>query len=133
MWYAVLMNREDTDWGTGSHDYNEAVRMGQETGADEIAVIDESGDPVCVDVIKLTYYWVDCDYHGCAVPAFALIRGLLDEEDGQKLRETEEVIFWSTYEDLGVDPTADDVQPGWDKMDEFIREQIGFLPDYEIN
>lgn len=48
-WYAVMMDKEDNDWGTGSFDYNEAVKMAQEMGAELIAVI--SGD-YCVDEIS---------------------------------------------------------------------------------
>lgn len=55
MWYAVQVNRED-DWGTGSYDREEAIRMAREQLAEYpdtlIAVIDNStSDPVCVDEI----------------------------------------------------------------------------------
>ena len=56
-WYAVLTDNEDTDWGTGSYDLAEAEamvadykRMGYADAY--IAVIDESGDPVCVEEIR---------------------------------------------------------------------------------
>lgn len=47
-WYAVQMDRTD-DWGTGSFDYDKAVKMAQEMGAELIAVI--SGD-YCIDEIS---------------------------------------------------------------------------------
>lgn len=55
MWYAVLINRED-DWGTGSYNKEEAIRMAREQLAEYpdtlIAVIDNStSNPVCVDEI----------------------------------------------------------------------------------
>jgi len=27
IWYAVMMDREDNDWGTGSYDLEEAIAM----------------------------------------------------------------------------------------------------------
>ena len=60
-WYAVLRDREDNDWGTGSFDLDEAKAMVRRLCPDGfIAVIDggydEDGnatiDPVCVDEIE---------------------------------------------------------------------------------
>lgn len=75
------------------------------------------------------YYWIDTDYvfGDYTVPKFALIRGKM--VDGEKDRDTEEVILWSSYEDAGVDPHSED----WYKIDEYIESELGFLPDYEIN
>lgn len=75
------------------------------------------------------YYWFDTDYtYGdYSVPKFALIRGEL--VDGEKDRDTEEVILWSSYEDAGVDPKSED----WAGIDAYIESELGFLPDYEIN
>lgn len=56
-WYAVMTDLEDDDWGTGSHDLDEAiamVRRYREDGKPDayIAVIDESGvAPFCIDEI----------------------------------------------------------------------------------
>lgn len=55
-WYAVMKDNEDNDWGTGSHDLSEAVDMVRKYRANGytdayIAVIDEQGDPICVDEI----------------------------------------------------------------------------------
>lgn len=77
------------------------------------------------------YYWLDTDYHygDFSVPKFSLTRGELDE-DGNKIRDTEEIILWSSYEDLGVDDLSD-----YDTslIDKYIYDELGFLPDYEIN
>lgn len=53
LWYAVLRDREDNDWGSGSYDYDEAVKMVQPYLSDGgyIAVIEEGNDPICVDEI----------------------------------------------------------------------------------
>ena len=56
IWYAVMTDREDTDWGTGSHDRDEAIAMVRGNldiyPDGYIAVIDEStGNPVCIDEI----------------------------------------------------------------------------------
>lgn len=55
-WYAVLNDRDDNDWGTGSFDWNEAVKMAKMWGCEQIAEIDgaydeagnETTDPICV-------------------------------------------------------------------------------------
>lgn len=55
-WYAVLNDRDDNDWGTGSFDWTEAVAMAKARGCELIAEIDggynEDGhattDPICV-------------------------------------------------------------------------------------
>lgn len=55
-WYAVLNDRDDNDWGTGSFDWSEAVAMAKARGCEMIAEIDggydESGhattDPICI-------------------------------------------------------------------------------------
>ena len=54
-WYAVMTDSIDGDWGYGSYDYDEAVKMVQPYIPDGgyIAVIDEDGDPICVEEIHL--------------------------------------------------------------------------------
>ena len=54
IWYAVMRNRDDSDWGYGSHEIKEAIRMAESLEDDEayIAVIDESkNDPFCIGEI----------------------------------------------------------------------------------
>ena len=58
IWYAVMMDKEDSDWGTGSFDLNEAMNMVREYRANGysdayIAVIDENDGygAVCIDEI----------------------------------------------------------------------------------
>jgi len=51
LWYAVMKDREDSDWGVGSFDKDEAIKMANDMGAEYIAVIDDGDDPVCVDEI----------------------------------------------------------------------------------
>lgn len=57
-WYAVLRGAGDTDWGTGSHDLDEALAMAREWREDGwedayVAEIDMSGsEPMCVDEIR---------------------------------------------------------------------------------
>lgn len=51
-----MMDLEDNDWGTGSHDLKEAtekVLAYRAAGCPDayIAVIDDGSDPVCVDEI----------------------------------------------------------------------------------
>lgn len=48
-WYAVMADEEDSDWGYGSKDLNEAKKMCREMGSQAyIAVILEGVDPICV-------------------------------------------------------------------------------------
>lgn len=52
-WFAAQRDRED-DWGTGSYNLDEAKKMAGSFSAELVAVIDESGDAVCVDEIMMT-------------------------------------------------------------------------------
>ena len=51
-WYAVMADREDNDWGYGSHDLSEAKQMLKDAEYEDgyIAVIEMGNDPVCVEV-----------------------------------------------------------------------------------
>lgn len=57
LWYALMMDNDDTDWGTGTFDREEALarlkawREGPYPEA-YIAVIDDGDTPVCVDEIR---------------------------------------------------------------------------------
>ena len=57
LWYAMMMDLEDTDWGTGSYNLNEALEMARRYHANGytnayVAVIEESKhDSVCVEEI----------------------------------------------------------------------------------
>ena len=53
LWYAVMRDREDDDWGYGSYDIDEAKRMltEEESGEAYIAVIAEGENPLCVDEV----------------------------------------------------------------------------------
>lgn len=51
IWYAVQTDYDDTDWVTGSYDLEEAKKMCKEMHGECIAVIEESDDPDCIDVI----------------------------------------------------------------------------------
>lgn len=49
-WYAVEMDEDDNDWGTGSYSLKEAKEMAEHMGAKYVAVIDGSE---CVQVIEM--------------------------------------------------------------------------------
>lgn len=53
-WYAVMKDNDDTDWGFGSFDLDEAMDMVKPYIVDGgyIAVIDDGNDPVCIDEIR---------------------------------------------------------------------------------
>lgn len=80
------------------------------------------------------YYWLDTEfnYGDFSVPKCALIRGEL--EDGDKDRNSEEVVAWTTYEDIGIELGEDaDENDAETKIDKWIESELGFVPDYEIN
>lgn len=58
IWYALMKDRNDTDWGTGTRNKQEAIEMAKawrQDGYQEsyIAVIDESGnEPMCIEEIR---------------------------------------------------------------------------------
>lgn len=52
IWYAVMRDREDNDWGYGSFDLEEAKKMARNMGGDAyIVVIDDGDDPVAIEEI----------------------------------------------------------------------------------
>lgn len=75
-------------------------------------------------------YWLDTTfYYGdFSVPKFAFHKKY-EDEDGD---EIDEILFWSSYEDAGIDLSGDEntVEA---LTDEYIKAQLGFLPDYEVN
>lgn len=52
LWYAVMQDNEDNDWGYGSHDLDEAMEMVKKYPEGYIAVIEEGNDPICIDEIR---------------------------------------------------------------------------------
>lgn len=52
IWYAVLRDAEDNDWGYGSFDLDEARKMAKKYPAGRIAVIDDGDDPICIEEIE---------------------------------------------------------------------------------
>lgn len=53
IWYAVLQDSQDSDWGTGSYDLEEAKKKCLACGGDAyIAVISEGNDPICIEEIR---------------------------------------------------------------------------------
>lgn len=58
-WYAVLMDADDNDWGTGSFSLAEAWKKAAPYPDARIAVIDgkynddgnPTADPICVDIL----------------------------------------------------------------------------------
>ena len=57
IWYAVLTDNNDNDWGTGSAIERETVEMARkyrENGYPDayVAIIADSADPVCIGEIR---------------------------------------------------------------------------------
>lgn len=74
------------------------------------------------------YYWLDTEYlfGDYSVKKWALMRGEFTD-DGEKDRDTEEVLTWGTI------PETDDMNEAWNQIDEAIEAKLGFVPDYEVN
>jgi hypothetical protein len=59
LWYAVQKDADDNEWGNGSFDLEEAVKMCNDWDYTQIAVIDgnydedgnEQSDPICTAVL----------------------------------------------------------------------------------
>lgn len=50
VWYAILMDEDDTDWGTGFWDYKTALKEARERGYKYIATILDGPDPICESI-----------------------------------------------------------------------------------
>ena len=61
MWYAVLRDKNDNDWGTGSSDINEALKMADKIGPEAyIAAISEGPNPICLEIMRPYDFVTDC-------------------------------------------------------------------------
>lgn len=61
LWYAALRDSEDNDWGTGSFDFDEAVAMAKEYGAESLIVAvdgnyDEDGNAASDEIAVAEYH-----------------------------------------------------------------------------
>lgn len=84
-----------------------------------------------------SYYWLNTEYlYGdYSVPKCSIVRGKYDKY-GDKDRDTEEVLEWTEYEDIGITVlSGEDFDPNDadEKTNNWIREKLYFLPDYEVN
>ena len=81
------------------------------------------------------YWWLDTEfnYGDFEVKKFALYCMVLDE-DGCIDHDTEERILWAAYEDVpGYMEAWDDGDRMLEALDAYIMDQLGFVPDYDIN
>lgn len=80
MWYAVMQNMEDSDWGFGSRNLVVAKAMAQNYNSDGcayIVVVDDGADPVAVDEI----HDIDITDEEIRETAEKLLDGDYDTED----------------------------------------------------
>lgn len=93
LWYAVMQNNQDTDWGYGSKDLAVAKAMAQNIGGDAyIVVVDDGDDPIAVDEIR------DLEISDEEIRGIAenLVAGELDPED----RDIIQSKFYFSDEDI---------------------------------
>jgi hypothetical protein len=92
----------------------------------------EDPDSMDGDIIKdlkkqVVRYWLDTEYNygDFSVPKWALHKvtddGCSEEED--------EIILWRAYEDTPGYPESTDPEA----IDDYIQDELGFLPEYEVN
>lgn len=51
IWYAVLVDEDDNDYGTGSFDFIKACEMLESLNGEKIAIVDDN-DGYCLDIIE---------------------------------------------------------------------------------
>lgn len=51
IWYAVLIDSEDNDYGTGSFDFIDACELLDRLNGESIAIVDDN-DGFCLDIIN---------------------------------------------------------------------------------
>lgn len=49
LWYAVQLNEDDFDWGTGFYDFDEAVEYAIKYGFCRVVTVELGPDPIAVD------------------------------------------------------------------------------------
>lgn len=70
-------------------------------------------------------YWLETEYLS---GDYSESKWALHKVDGEK----DEIILWKAYEDTpGYDP--EDVEKSWKAIEDYIKEELGFIPDYEVN
>lgn len=77
-------------------------------------------------------YWLETEYvYGdFNVPMFAFHK-VTTGKDGE---EADEVILWRAYDEVpGMPDDREDLGGSWTAIDNFIEEELGFLPYYETN
>lgn len=78
LWYAVMQDAEDNDWGYGNENLAVAKAMAQNIGGDAyIVVVDDGDDPVAVDEI----HDIDITDEEIRETAEKLVAGEWDPED----------------------------------------------------
>lgn len=108
-WYAVLKDREDNDWGTGSYDKEEAYEKAKGMVAQFLGVIKSEE---CTDLIKVYTYSVQhCTReYSAKTHEFRHYEGLEEEERNEYVRE----LLKSEGDSDGTDEKKD----GFDTVEE---------------
>jgi hypothetical protein len=48
LWYALQASEEDNDWGTGTYDREESIKIAKEKNYFRVAIIEQGNDPICI-------------------------------------------------------------------------------------
>lgn len=79
-------------------------------------------------------YWFQTEYlAGDFSQEKWALHKVTEDEDGE---EDDEIILWKFYDDMEGYRDAverEDIDEMWKITDECIKEELGFLPDYEVN
>ncbi len=75
---------------------------------------------------KTVTYWIETGYNYGDKWALHKVTDTIEEEK-------DEVILWKLYEETPGYSEENDIDDNWRAIDEYIKEDLGFLPDYYVN
>lgn len=111
MWYAVMRDREDNDWGYGSDDLRQAERMALDMGPEAyIAVIEEGDDPICIREITKDEFEIKREY--------AIINHNIDDAPTNN-----EDLFFESQDPEEIIRKLQELEDGQNDMTEYTIEE----------
>lgn len=74
-------------------------------------------------------YWIDTDYTFGNVHEYKIAL-FTESTNGDN-----QLVAWTKYKDIGIDTDDSDEnrEEYWNKVDNWIIENVGFLPEYSVN
>ena len=111
MWYAVMRDRDDNDWGYGADDLRKAERMALDMGPEAyIAMIEEGDDPICVREITKDEFEIKREY--------AIISHNIDDAPTNN-----EDVFFESQDPEEIIRKLQELEDGQNDMTEYTVEE----------